>query len=408
MNTMPHQNREAAVERLLTRGVVDVIARDSLRRKLLGDRPIRVKYGVDPSRPDIHLGHYVCFRKLREFQELGHHVVVIVGDWTARIGDPSGRSSQRTMLSEEEVRANAQTYLDQFFKVVDVSRTEITWQSRWFDRFTLADVIHLTAKYTVAKMLDRDDFARRYAEGSPIAITELLYPLLQAYDSVAIQADVEIGGTDQTFNLLVGRDIQREYGQEPQDILTVPLLVGTDGTLKMSKSYGNYIGVTEPPEEMFGKLMSIPDHLIGDYLRLLTDIPEERIDAWLEEMERGEINPRDVKEQLALTVVRDLHSPEAAERAREHFDRLFRRHELPETLPDVLVDPEQRLVTLLVQAGMAGSNNEARRLIQQGGVRLDGQRVDDPEHIVQLTRPVVLQVGKRRFARLVPREATTT
>jgi len=408
MNTMPRHNREAAVERLLTRGVVDVIARDSLRRKLLGDRPIRVKYGVDPSRPDIHLGHYVCFRKLREFQELGHHVVVIVGDWTARIGDPSGRSSQRTMLSEEEVRANAQTYLDQFFKVVDVSRTEITWQSRWFDRFTLADVIHLTAKYTVAKMLDRDDFARRYAEGSPIAITELLYPLLQAYDSVAIQADVEIGGTDQTFNLLVGRDIQREYGQEPQDILTVPLLVGTDGTLKMSKSYGNYIGVTEPPEEMFGKLMSIPDHLIGDYLRLLTDIPEERIDAWLEEMERGEINPRDVKEQLALTVVRDLHSPEAAERAREHFDRLFRRHELPETLPDVLVDPEQRLVTLLVQAGMAGSNNEARRLIQQGGVRLDGQRVDDPEHIVQLTRPVVLQVGKRRFARLVPREATTT
>ena len=408
MNTMPHQNREAAVERLLTRGVVDVIARDSLRRKLLGDRPIRVKYGVDPSRPDIHLGHYVCFRKLREFQELGHHVVVIVGDWTARIGDPSGRSSQRTMLSEEEVRANAQTYLDQFFKVVDVSRTEITWQSRWFDRFTLADVIHLTAKYTVAKMLDRDDFARRYAEGSPIAITELLYPLLQAYDSVAIQADVEIGGTDQTFNLLVGRDIQREYGQEPQDILTVPLLVGTDGTLKMSKSYGNYIGVTEPPEEMFGKLMSIPDHLIGDYLRLLTDIPEERIDAWLAGMERGEINPRDVKEQLALTVVRDLHSPEAAEQAREHFDRLFRRHELPETLPDVLVDPEQRLVTLLVQAGMAGSNNEARRLIQQGGVRLDGQRVDDPEHIVQLTRPVVLQVGKRRFARLVPREAATT
>ncbi len=396
-------DRATAVDRLLTRGVVDVVVRDDLRRKLLGERPLRVKLGVDPTRPDIHLGHYVCFRKLREFQALGHQVVVIIGDWTARIGDPSGRSVQRTMLTAEEVRANAQTYLDQFFKVVDINRAEIVWQSTWFDTFTLEDVIRLTSKYTVARMLDREDFARRYQEGSPISITELLYPLLQAYDSVAIQADVEIGGTDQTFNLLVGRDIMREMGQEPQNILTVPLLVGTDGVQKMSKSLDNYIGVTEPPEEMFGKLMSIPDWVLGDYLRLLTDIPDEEIDAMLLGAERGQVNPRDVKERLAFQIVADLHGVEAAERAREAFDRLFRRRELPEQMPEIEVPAEGWIVQIMVQAGLASSNNEARRLIAQGGVRLDGQRVEDPDLVVRLDRPTVIQVGRRRFARLVPR-----
>ncbi|MFN3337472.1 MAG: tyrosine--tRNA ligase [Thermomicrobium sp.] len=390
------------VDRLLTRGTVDVVVRERLRARLLGDRPLRVKLGVDPTRPDIHLGHYVCFRKLREFQALGHQVVVIIGDWTARIGDPSGRSAQRPMLTAEEVAANAQTYLDQFFKVVDVSRAEIVWQSTWFGTFTLEDVIRLASKYTVAKLLTREDFARRYEQGSPISITELLYPLLQAYDSVAIQADVEIGGTDQLFNLLVGRDIMREYGLEPQDVLTVPLLVGTDGTLKMSKSYGNYIAVNEPPEQMFGKIMSIPDHVLGDYLRLLTDLPDEEIDEMLTRMAAGTLNPRDVKEHLATIIVRDLHSAEAAARARDYFHRVHRLRELPEELPEILVPARARVIDYIVRAGFARTNNEARRLVLQGGVRLDGQRIDDPEAVLDLHEPIVLQVGKRRFARLLP------
>ncbi|MCM8746666.1 tyrosine--tRNA ligase [Thermomicrobium sp. CFH 73360] len=395
--------REVLVDRLLTRGTVDVVVRERLRARLLGDRPLRVKLGVDPTRPDIHLGHYVCFRKLREFQSLGHQVVVIIGDWTARIGDPSGRSAQRPMLTAEEVAANAQTYLDQFFKVVDVSRAEIVWQSTWFGTFTLEDVIRLASKYTVAKLLTREDFARRYEQGSAISITELLYPLLQAYDSVAIQADVEIGGTDQLFNLLVGRDIMREYGLEPQDVLTVPLLVGTDGTLKMSKSYGNYIAVNELPEEMFGKIMSIPDHVLGDYLRLLTDLPDEEIDDMVARMATGSLNPRDVKERLATIIVSDLHSPEAAARARDYFHRVHRLRELPEELPEIAVPTRARVIDYIVRAGFARTNNEARRLVLQGGVRLDGQRVDDPEAVLELREPIVLQVGKRRFARLVPK-----
>lgn len=396
-------DRDAAIEHLLTRGVAEVVVRDELRRRLLGVRPLRVKYGVDPTRPDIHLGHYVCFRKLREFQELGHQVVVIIGDWTAQIGDPSGRAAQRQMLTAEEVRENAQTYLDQFFKVVDVERAEIRWQSAWFGNFTLADVIRLTSKYTVAKMLNREDFAKRYAEGSPIAITELLYPLLQAYDSVAIQADVELGGTDQTFNLLVGRDIQREMGQEPQDILTVPLLIGTDGVQKMSKSFGNYVAVTDPPGDMFGKLMSIPDSALGDYLRLLTDLPPDEIERMLAAAAGGEINPRDVKERMARLVVADLHSLDEAGAAAREFARVYRYRELPTEMPEIPAPTESKIVPLLVVVGAAKSNNEARRLIQQGGVRLAGERVTNPDQVVRLTEPTVLQVGKLWFARLVPR-----
>ncbi|MFO7269814.1 tyrosine--tRNA ligase [Sphaerobacter thermophilus] len=406
MATTEHQrglDREAAVEHLLTHAVADVVVKEDLRRELLGTRPLRVKLGVDPTRPDIHLGHYVCFRKLREFQALGHQIVVIIGDWTARIGDPSGRSVQRQMLSEEEVRRNAQTYLDQFFKVVDVDRAEIRWQSTWYNDFTLADVIHLTSKYTVAQMLAREDFAKRFNEGSPIAITELLYPLLQAYDSVAVEADVEIGGTDQTFNLLVGRDIQREMGQRPQNILTVPLLVGTDGVQKMSKSFDNYIAVNDPPEEMFGKIMSIPDSLLGDYYRLLTDVPESEITSMLDAAARGEVNPRDLKERLGMIIVTDLHSAEDAEAAREAFDRVYRRRELPEDMPEVAVPREERILPLLITAGMARTNNEARRLVTQGGVRLGGERVIDPEATVTINAPTVLQVGKRRFVRLVPK-----
>ena len=396
-------DREAAAEELLSRSVAEVIVREDLKKKLLGPRPLRVKLGVDPTRPDIHLGHLVCFRKLREFQALGHKVVVIIGDWTARIGDPSGRSVQRQMMTAEEVDHNAQTYLDQFFKVVDTAQAEIFKQSTWFEDFSLTDVIGLTSKYTVARMLEREDFASRYDQGSPIAITELLYPLLQAYDSVAIKADVEIGGTDQTFNLLVGRDIQRDFGLEPQNILTLPILVGTDGVQKMSKSLDNYIGVNEPPNEMYGKIMSIPDSAIGDYFRLLTDVPTAEIDQMLEAATHGEVNPRDLKDRLAVQIVTDLHDAGAADEARAEFDRVFRQHALPDEIEAVEVDRETSLISLLVETGLAKSRNAARQLINGGGVRLDGARLIDPDAVVVLIEPAVLQAGKRNWRRLVPR-----
>ncbi len=397
-------DREAAAERLLSRSVAEVIVRDDLKKKLLGPRPLRIKLGVDPTRPDIHLGHLVCFRKLREFQALGHKVVVIIGDWTARIGDPSGRSVQRQMMTAEEVEHNAQTYLDQFFKVVDTAQAEIFKQSTWFEDFSLTDVISLTSKYTVARMLEREDFAIRYSQGSPIAITELLYPLLQAYDSVAIKADVEIGGTDQTFNLLVGRDIQRDFGLEPQNILTLPILVGTDGVQKMSKSLDNYIGVNESPNEMYGKLMSIPDSAIGDYFRLLTDVPLEEIDQMLAAAAAGEVNPRDLKDRLAVQIVTGLHDAGAAEEARNEFDRVFRQHALPDDIEEVDVARETPLISLLVETGLARSRNDARQLINGGGVRLDGEKLIDPEASVVLTEAAVLQAGKRRWRRLIPRD----
>lgn len=395
-------HRAAAIDHLLTRGVAEVVVRDDLRAKLSGPRPLRIKYGVDPTRPDIHLGHYVCFRKLREFQDLGHQVVVVIGDWTAQIGDPSGRSVQRTMLTADEVRENAQTYFDQFFKVVDVARAQIRWQSEWFKDFSLSDVIRLASKYTVAQMLAREDFARRYAAGSPIGITELLYPLLQSYDSVAIEADVEIGGTDQLFNFLVARDIQRESDQEPQNILTTPLLVGTDGSMKMSKSVGNYIAVTDTPADMFGKLMSIPDRLIGDYLTLLTDQPDAEISDQLRQAETGQVNPRDIKERMALDVVASMYSSDEANGAKESFDRVFRERQLPTDMPEVKVPSEIGLLRLLVLTEIATSNNKARQLVQQGGVQLGGVRQEEIEAVIHLKEPTVLQVGPRTFRRLIP------
>lgn len=394
--------KDAAIEKLLTRGVAEVVVREELEEKLRGDRQLRIKLGVDPTRPDIHLGHYVVFRKLREFQRLGHKVVIIIGDWTARIGDPSGRSVQRQMMTEEDVRFNAQTYLDQLSKVVDVEAAEVVWQSEWFGKFTLEDVIRLTAKYTVAQMLAREDFQTRYANHSPIAITELLYPLLQAYDSVAIRSDVEMGGTDQTFNLLVGRDIQRESGQEPQDIFTTPLLVGTDGHQKMSKSLDNYIAVNDTPDEMYGKIMSIPDEPMVEYYRLLTDVPLDEIDQMLEDAQSGKVNPRDLKARLAKIIVSDLHSPEEAERAEAAFDSVYRQHQLPAEMPEVQIESGSGILSVLTTAGVAKSNREARRLIEQGGIRLDGERVTDQESTVEITQPIVLQAGRRRFVRLLP------
>lgn len=394
---------DVRVQRLLDENVATVDVRESLERKLLSGKPLRVKMGFDPSAPDIHLGHYVGLKKMRDFQELGHTIVVIIGDWTAQIGDPSGRSVQRRMLSAEDVAANAQTYLDQFFKVVNRDRAEIRWQSSWFGSFNLADVLRLTSKFTVAQMLQRDDFEKRYGSGSPIGIVEFLYPLLQAYDSVAVQADVEMGGTDQTFNLLVGRDIQREMGQQPQDILTVPILVGLDGEMKMSKSLNNYVGIDEPPNEMYGKLMSIPDTVIETYLRLVSGIPTTAIDELVQGMDAGTKHPRDVKDMLAVDIVRIFHGQDAADGARDEFARIFRERQAPSDMPEVAVDVPATIVSLILQAELASSNNEARRLVQQGGVRLHGEKVASVEGEVDLRAPAVLQVGRRRFVKVVPK-----
>ena len=382
--------------------VAQVVVREHLERRLRSGDTLRVKFGVDPSRPDLHIGHYVAFRKLRQFQNLGHTVVVIIGDWTAQIGDPSGRSTQRTMLTAEQVNDNARTYLDQLFKVIDVERAEIRHQSEWFGGFDLADVLRLTARYSVAQMLQREDFQKRFDEGASIGIVELLYPLLQAYDSVAVRADVEMGGTDQTFNLLVGRDILREYGLPPQDILTVPLLVGLDGVQKMSKSLDNYVRVAEDPIESFGKLMSIPDTLIETYLRLVTQTPPAEIDTVAHAIATGAMNPRDAKDQLAFTIVADLHGSDAAEQARREFHRVFRERALPTDLAEVRISVPATVQSILLTSGMAASNNEARRLVEQGGVRINDRRISDVQESMNLAEPAILQVGRRRFVRLVP------
>ncbi len=397
---------QAQITHLLEHGVEQVEVRADLEQQLQSGRQLRVKMGFDPSAPDIHLGHYVGLRKLREFQELGHKVVIIVGDWTARIGDPSGRSAQRKMLTEDEVNRNAQTYLDQFFNVVDSSPevAEIRPQSAWFGDFDLTDVLRLASKFTVAQMLARDDFSKRYSSGSPIAVVELLYPLMQAYDSVAVESDVEMGGTDQTFNLLVGRDIQRESGQRPQNILTVPILVGTDGSQKMSKSLGNYVGITDAPDDMFGKLMSIPDSAIPNYLELVTSFSEAKVTAMMASIANG-TNPRDIKEEMALDVVSTFHGKEKAESAKSNFDSVFRSREIPDDIPEMVIALPHPIIALLRAVDFASSNAEARRLIDQGGVRIDGIPVSDASAEIDSQQPFVLQAGKRRFVRIHPQSA---
>jgi len=344
-----------------------------LEQALREGRPLRVKLGIDPSAPHLTLGHAVVLRKLRTFQDLGHTAVLVVGDFTRRIGDPSGRSKTREPMSPEEIERNMASYKEQAFLILDPERTEVRYNSEWLGKLTFEDVIVLSAKYTVARMLEREDFARRFREGVPITIMEFLYPLAQAYDSVAIQADVELGGSDQRFNLLIGRDIQREYGQAPQVILTMPLLIGTDGRYAMSQSRGNYIGISEPPEEQFGKVMSLPDELMPQYFTLLTDIPWE---------EAAKLHPKEAKKRLAYAIVRSFHGEEEAERARAHFERVFEARELPEEMPEMRLPPELLsedgtvgIVDLVFATGLVGSRSEARRLVEQGGVRLDGARV---------------------------------
>jgi tyrosyl-tRNA synthetase len=405
---------------LLKRAVAETIVESELIKLLESGKSLRLKQGFDPSYPDIHLGHVVGLRKLRQLQQLGHRVVLIVGDWTARIGDPSGMSATRPMLSAEEVRTNAETYMKQFFKVVDKDKTEVRWQSEWFDKFRLEDVIRLTSKFTVAQFLAREDFGNRYSSGRPIAITELLYPLLQAYDSIAIEADVEFGGTDQKFNCLVGRELQQIMGQPPQQVFLVPLLIGTDGR-KMSKSLGNYIGVDEPPNEIYGKVMSIPDKydeaqsiqgdFIVDYFELLTDVPDEEIADLKVKMANGSINPMIVKKRLAYEIVAQFHGAQAAREAEEHFTKVHQRREVPEKIKEVElhgslklgaaaeVEVERNIPRLLFDAGLVKSLSEARRLLAQGAIEVDGRKVSS--NLVKLEDGSVIKVGKRNFLRIV-------
>lgn len=372
------------------RNAVDLVSREELEQRMREGR-LRVKLGIDPTAPDIHLGFTVVLRKLRAFQHLGHTAVLVIGDYTARVGDPSGRSKTRPVLSVEQIERNTETYLDQAYLILDPERTEVRRNSEWLGGLTMADIIHLTRAVTVARILERDDFARRYASGSPISLTELLYPLMQAYDSVAIDADVELGGTDQLYNLLMGRQIMEYYGKRPQCILTVPLLVGTDGKVKMSKSVGNYIGVTDPPEEMFGKVMSIPDQIMADYYRLLLD------------REPPEAEPVEQKRELARSIVQQFHGEEQARSAEHHFDTIVRRG-VPEDVPEVFLpdEPQVWIVDLITRAGFARTNGEARRFIRGGAVRLDGEQVTKEDLNIPLDRlqGAVLQVGKRRYARL--------
>jgi tyrosyl-tRNA synthetase len=405
-NSFPPVAEQLAVIR---RHAEEVIPEEELARKLERSRregrPLVVKCGYDPTRPDLHLGHAVTLRKLRDFYELGHEVTFLIGDFTGLIGDPSGRSATRPALSREEIEANAITFRDQVSRVLDPARTKIRYNSEWLGQFGFEEVLRLAARYTVARMLERDDFRKRYESEAPIAIHELLYPLMQGYDSVALRADVELGGTDQKFNLLVARDIQREYGLEPQVIVTLPLLEGTDGVQKMSKSLDNYIGLTEPPEEMYGKTMSIPDELIVKYFRLALGAPEAELEA-IERDLAGGLNPGVVKRRLARAIVATYHDESAAARAEEHFDRLFVRHELPEEMPEVTVAVDgdgAPLAWLLREAGLAASTSEGRRLVEQGGVSVDEERITDPAHRVPAGATVVLQAGKRRFARVTLR-----
>jgi tyrosyl-tRNA synthetase len=394
----------------LRRGCVDLIREDDLRGKLIRyagtGKAMRVKLGADPTAPDLHLGHTVVLQKLRQFQELGHTVIFLIGDFTGMIGDPTGRSATRPPLSREAILANAETYKQQVFRILDPDKTVIDFNSRWLGSLASEEWVRLTAKVTVAQILERDDFQKRLQNGIPISLHELLYPVAQAYDSVALEADVELGGTDQKFNLLVGRDLQREFGQEPQVVMTVPLLVGTDGVQKMSKSYGNYIGINEPPEEIFGKVMSISDEVMWTYWDLLTGISPEGLSALRRQVESGGMSQRDVKAALARKLVSQYHSESAAQQAEEHFNRIFREKLAPENVPTIMVSPERdaiELAKLLVEGGLAPSIREARRLIEQGGVSVNGERISDVWAVINLRdRPeILLKVGKRRFLRVV-------
>jgi len=392
---------------LIKKGCQEIIREEELKEKLekslASGKPLRVKAGFDPTAPDLHIGHTVLIQKLKHFQDLGHQVVFLIGDFTGLIGDPSGKSETRPPLTEEEVKANAATYERQIFKVLDPERTVIDFNSRWMKPMQAQDLIRLAARHTVARMLERDDFHKRMVSQTPIAIHEFLYPLIQAYDSVALEADVELGGTDQKFNLLVGRDIQREYGQKPQIVITLPLLEGLDGVQKMSKSLGNYVGIDEPPREMFGKMMSVPDSLMLRYYELLSDISPEDLAKLTRDLESGAKHPRDAKEELAREITARYHGDAAAADAAREFAHIFREGGLPEEIEEAVLTAATDRVWLpkvLMEAGLTASTSEARRLISQGGVQVDGEKITDVNAEVPAGQAFLLQVGKRRFKRV--------
>jgi tyrosyl-tRNA synthetase len=391
----------------LKKGTVDLIREEDLRKKLEKSaktgKPLLVKYGADPTAPDIHLGHTVVIRKLKAFQQLGHTIIFLIGDFTGMIGDPSGKSTTRPMLTREEISANAKTYETQIFKLLDPQKTEIRFNSEWMNKFGAADFVRLTSRITVKQILERDDFEKRMTEEKPISLHELLYPLVQGYDSVALESDVELGGTDQKFNMLVGRNLQREYSQEPQIVITTPLLEGLDGVQKMSKSLNNYIGITDEPNDMFGKVMSVSDDLMWKYYELLTDSSQHEILALKTKCESGEENPRNAKVNLAKLVIKDFHSPNAAHEAEEEFNRRFVKKEIPDDVEEISIGSQTyKLADLLLETNLAASKGEARRLVEQGGVKLDGEKVSNAQAQIELNgeKSFMIQVGKRKFLRV--------
>ena len=387
---------------ILKRGVEEIIVEDEFLKSFNKKSPLRLKMGFDPSAPDIHLGHAVGLRKLRQLQELGHKVVLIVGDWTAQIGDPSGRSQTRKMLTPQEVNSNAQTYLQQFFKIVDKDRTEIRWQSEWFGNFNLTNVIELTSNFTVAQILARDDFSKRFKGNHPISITELLYPLLQAYDSLAIDSQVEFGGTDQKFNLLLARELQQIHNKNPQHCFIMPLLPGTDGIQKMSKSLGNYVGINESPNEIFGKIMSIPDSLISSYYYWLTDIPTQQIEEIEKDLANQSTNPINFKKNVALEIVSNFYSSEESESAQLFFEKTVQEGEIPNDIPEYTLKPnsQNNLSNILVETGICQSSGEAKRLISQGAIKLENSAISSNIKEESL-KTGILKAGRRKYLRFV-------
>lgn len=393
---------------IIKRGAVDLVSEDELREKLKKShsekRPLRVKLGLDPTAPDLHLGHTVVLQKLKQFQDLGHTAIFLIGDFTGMIGDPTGRIETRPAMSKEELLENAETYKKQVFKILDPEKTEIRYNSEWFEAMNAADMIRLCAQYTMARMMEREDFRNRYQNNLPISIHEFLYPLVQGYDSVALVADVELGGHDQIFNLLVGRDIQRVYGQESQVVVTVPLLEGTDGVNKMSKTYGNYVGIDEPPDVIFGKLMSISDELMLKYYELLSDISIDELNRLKEGIKNGTIHPRDAKVKFAEEIITRFHSAEAAKRAHENFERMFRDKEVPDDIEVIKLkkaDAERWLPKFLNNLGMVSSTSEGKRMIQQGGVYVNGLKIVDEEISFEGASELIIRVGKRRYKKIV-------
>ncbi|MBI5303317.1 MAG: tyrosine--tRNA ligase [Chloroflexi bacterium] len=387
-----------SLDHILKRGIAEIISEEGLRKRLAAGKPLRMKMGFDPSKPDLHVGHAVGMRKLRQLQDLGHTVVLIVGDWTAQIGDPSGRDESRTMLTHDQVQVNAQTYMDQFFVIVDQSKTEIRWQSEWFGKFSLADVFNLTSRFTFADMMEHETFDKRVKDGKPLSLMELMYPLLQAYDSIAVDADVEFGGMDQKFNILQGRKLQAMLGKTPQEVFLVPLLVGTDGR-KMSKSFGNTIDVRAAPSDMYGKVMSLVDNVLVEYFKLVTDVPDTEIAEMADAMASASVNPRDLKMRLAREIIAQLYDANTARDAEAEFVKVFQQRELPSDMPTFAMPGAMPIIDLLVAAKTVESRSEARRLVEQRGVRLDDVVIEKSDEQIP-AQPAVLRVGRRKFVRL--------